>query len=86
MAVEHENVFIPTDQKRLVELALSNQRVTQALGNRPYHVYFDYGAVIPNMGAPFTDTIIKFIFDNNSYVLVRENLSQNKIISVQLGN
>lgn len=85
MTVEHEDLFIPTDQKKLIQLALSDQRVKQDLANRPYRVYFDYGSVIPNIGSPFTDTVIKFVFNDNSYVLVRENLSQNKVINVQSG-
>ncbi|MDE1765753.1 MAG: hypothetical protein KGI27_05665 [Thaumarchaeota archaeon] len=86
MTVGHGNMFVPTDQKKLIQLALSDQRVKQALDNRPYHIYFDYGGVIPNVGVPFTDTIIKFVFDDNSYVLVRENLFQNKVIDIQSGS
>ncbi|MGI0087716.1 MAG: hypothetical protein ACREBI_07110 [Nitrosotalea sp.] len=85
MSVEHENLFMPTDQEKLVQLALSDPRVKQAIGDRPYHAVFEYGSVVPNTSPPFTDSTIKFLFDDDSYVSVKENLYQNKVIDVQSG-
>ena len=85
ITVERENMFMPTDHKKLIQLALSDPRVKQAVGNKSYQVEFEYGSIIPNIGAPFTDSMIKFIFNNDSYTLVRENLSQNKVIDVKTG-
>ncbi len=82
----YENSFMSIDHKQqLIQLALSDSRVKQALDDRPYHVYFGPDSLIPNIGPPFTDTIIRFVFDNGSYVLVRENFYLHKVIDVSLG-
>ncbi|GEM_PF-5881988 len=80
-----ENPFMPIDSKQqLVQLALSDQRVKQALSGRPYRVHF-VESLVPNVGPPFTDTIIRFYFNDDTYIQVRENIFQHKVIDVQNG-
>ena len=68
----------------MIQLALSDSRVKQAINDRPYHVSFVY-SLVPNIGFPFTDSIVRFVFDNGTYVSVRENFYQHKVIEVSSG-
>lgn len=71
-------------KQQLIQLALSDSRVKQALDDRPYHVYF-VDSLVPNIGFPFTDTVIRFVFDNGMYLSVRENFYQHKVIDINSG-
>lgn len=77
----NENPFIPLNMKeQLVRLALSDSRVRKVLDDQPYNMAFNDRYL--SMNGLNTDKMVRFVFNNGSYVLVRENPYLHQVISV----
>lgn len=77
----NENPFIPLNMKeQLVRLALSDSRVRKVLDDQPYNMAFNDRDV--SMDGLNVDKTVRFVFNNGSYVLVREDPYLHQVISV----